>query len=250
MLSLSQIKSYKSLQIKKYRQNAQRFLVEGSKSVFELMKSDFEIEVILITQDYHDKYFQYFHEVSDRIEVVSNKIISRIGTLTTNESILAVAKMRKHEEPEIERGNYVLAFEDLNDPGNLGTILRIADWYGIKNIVASPDTVDFYNPKVIQSSMGSFTRISVYYCDLIPYIRNNSVPVIGTFIDGESESIHTFKFPATSIIVFGNESHGISRMLGTLVDHKLTIPRFGNAESLNVAVSCAVVLDNLKRQNR
>jgi len=245
MISLSQIKSYKSLQIKKYRQQAQKFLVEGSKSVLELLDSDFKIEIILTTSQFLTKYGDFLKNYAGNIEEVSEKVISRISQLKTNESVLAVVNMPSHTDLSYTFKNNIVALDSISDPGNLGTILRIADWYGIRTILASEKTVDIYNPKAIQASMGSFTRVKVYYGDLKTYIQKFDKPVIGTYMKGED--VHDFQLRDPSIILFGSESHGIDPKLESLVDHKLTIPRIGQAESLNVAISCAIVLDNLLR---
>ncbi|MFC2125513.1 TrmH family RNA methyltransferase [Bacteroidota bacterium] len=243
MISLSQIKSYKSLQIKKYRQQAQKFLVEGSKSVLELLKSEFNIEIILATRQFLANYGDFLKNASVSVEEVSEKVISRISQLKTNESVLAVVNMPADSDPPFKTKENIVALDSISDPGNLGTILRIADWYGIKTILASEDTVELYNPKVIQASMGSFTRTRIYYGDLKSFFKKFEQPVIGTYMEGED--VHDFHQTDPAIILFGNESSGINPELDSVVDHKLTIPRTGQAESLNVAISCAVVLDNL-----
>ena len=245
MISLSQIKSYKSLQIKKYRQQAQKFLVEGSKSVLELLNSDYNIEIILTTRQFLSKYGDFLKNSAVNIEEVSEKVISRISQLKTNESVLAVVNMPSHTDPPYTLKENILALDSISDPGNLGTILRIADWYGINTILASEETVDLYNPKVIQASMGSFVRVKVFYGDLKTYFKVFDRPVIGTYMDGKD--IHSFQLNDPAIVLFGSESHGVSPDLESLVDHKLTIPRIGQAESLNVAISCAIILDNLLR---
>src|SRR5690606_15106813 len=133
------------------------------------------------------------------------------------------------------------------DPGNLGTIIRIADWYGIKKLIFSEETADIYNPKVLNASMGSFTRISFFYTDLEEYLRGIPFPVYGAFLEGEN--LHRKNFKPEGIILMGNESNGISGKLASLVTDKLTIPPFGQAESLNVAVATAVICDNFRRNS-
>jgi TrmH family RNA methyltransferase len=135
--------------------------------------------------------------------------------------------------------------DDIRDPGNLGTIIRTADWYGIKHILASEETVDFYNPKVINSTKGSFTRVQVHYTDLNAILAANELPVFGAFLTGEN--VHQAKFPKAGLLVIGNESNGISPSLSTKITHPVTIPKFGQAESLNAAIATAILLDNIRR---
>jgi RNA methyltransferase, TrmH family len=158
--------------------------------------------------------------------------------------------MRENKFFSADENEFVLVLDDIRDPGNLGTILRIADWYGIKKVICSENTVDFYNPKVISASMGSFTRIKIYYSEISKYIENIdkkvNIEIIGTFLN--SENVHRFDFPTSGYIVLGNESNGISTEVEKYITKKITIPRFGHAESLNVGIATAVVLDNLKRR--
>ena len=133
----------------------------------------------------------------------------------------------------------------VGDPGNLGTIIRVADWYGIKHIVCSPDCADFYNPKVIAATMGSFARVQVSHCDLSEYLSKQTAPVYGAFLNGEN--IHQSALSETGFIVMGSESHGISTPVAQFITNKLTIPSFGQAESLNVAMATGIILDNFKR---
>jgi len=140
----------------------------------------------------------------------------------------------------------ILALDEIKDPGNLGTIIRIADWYGIKKIIASNDTVDFYNPKVISATKGSFTRVQIFYTDLAETLPKIGLPIFGTFMKGEN--VHTFDFPKSGILIMGNESKGISEKIEKLITKKITIPSFGKAESLNVSIATAIVLDNWKKK--
>jgi TrmH family RNA methyltransferase len=136
--------------------------------------------------------------------------------------------------------------DDIRDPGNLGTILRIADWYGIRKLICSSSTADVYNPKVISASKGSFTRVEWYYCELNAYLKERSVPVYGAFLDGAN--VHTHGFEKSGYIVLGNEANGISFEVEQLVSQRITIPRFGGAESLNVGIATAIICDNLRRK--
>jgi TrmH family RNA methyltransferase len=158
--------------------------------------------------------------------------------------------MRENKPIIADADEFVLVLDDIRDPGNLGTILRIADWYGIKKVICSETTVDFYNPKVVSASMGSFTRILVYYSEISEYFenieKNKNTEIIGTFLN--SENVHHFDFPSSGYIVLGNESNGIGSEVEKVITKKITIPRFGEAESLNVGIATAVVLDNLRRR--
>jgi RNA methyltransferase, TrmH family len=233
MLSKNVVKYLNSLQLKKYRQEHGSFLVEGAKSVVELLASDFELEK------------QPF-----RVEIATPDELSRVGTLQTNDAALAVVKTKPNDFLYAEKQEYVLVLDDIRDPGNLGTIIRIADWYGITKIICSLTTTDWYNPKVIAASKGSFTRVHGYYTDLVNYlekVRNteHGTSIYGTFLEGKN--IHQTTFADTGYIVMGNESNGISPIVETFITQKITIPRFGGAESLNVGIAAAVVLDNWRR---
>jgi TrmH family RNA methyltransferase len=247
MFSKAQQKYVQSLQIKKYRQEHQAFLVEGAKSVLELMDSDFEIELLLCTSKFFVENEKKFKKIS--VDQISQPELEKISTLQSNDSAVAIAKMRTNEHLTATNDEFVLVLDDIRDPGNLGTILRIADWYGIKKIICSDTTVDFYNPKVIAASMGSFTRIQAYYTNLQTYfqqISNQQAAIIGTFLN--HQNLHQFSFPQAGYIVLGNESNGIGETIEKFVTDKVTIPRFGQAESLNVGIATAIVLDNLMKR--
>ena len=154
-----------------------------------------------------------------------------------------MARMRPDVKPALARNEFALILDDIRDPGNLGTIIRTADWFGLKHIIASPETADFYNPKVIAATMGSFTRINVHYTDLAAFIPDSGLPVFGTFLDGSN--VREVAFGNGGLIVIGNESNGISPVVERLVTNRITIPRYGKAESLNAAVAAAVVLENV-----
>ncbi len=248
MFSKQQQKYVQSLQIKKYRQEHQRFLVEGAKSVVELLSADFEIEVLLCTEKFFIENEKKLRKIL--VEQISQSELEKLGTLQSNDTALAVVKMRENSFLSAAENEFVLVLDDIRDPGNLGTILRIADWYGINKVICSENTVDFYNPKVISASMGSFTRIKTYYSEIAKYMEKiqnvENVEIIGTFLN--NKNVHHFDFPKNGYIVLGNESNGISAEVEQFITQKITIPRFGHAESLNVGIATAVVLDNLKRR--
>lgn len=245
MLSKNTLKFIKSLQQKKFRKQEHAFFVEGSKNVTELLDSDFEITHILYTEKFADDNPHALKRFKGESFLVTQNVLQSAGSFQTNDSALAVAKIKENHVPTISKNDLILALDDVRDPGNLGTIIRIADWYGIKNIVCSSESADFYNPKVLNSSMGSFTRVNVSYTDIYKFLLQVKSPIYGAFLDGKS--IHQSKFSPSGVIVMGNESYGISDQVGSLVTERITIPRFGNAESLNVAIATAIICDNFKR---
>ena len=246
MITKNQIKYINSLQQKKFRLEHQSFVVEGAKSVIELLKSDFEIELLFITKSFFEDNEALLQNYSIEPELVEANHLEKVGSFSSNNAALAVVKTKENVELLVKGKEFALVLNDIRDPGNLGTIIRIADWYGITKIICSNSTVDIYNPKVINSTMGSFTRISLYYTDLEIFIKNQSVNIYGTLLDGEN--IHQTKFSDSGYIVIGNEANGISEEITKLITHKITIPRFGGAESLNAGIATAVVLDNVFRQ--
>lgn len=244
MISKQQAKFVKSLKLKKYRKNAASFIVEGAKNIVELLGSDFEISHLFLTQKFVDEFKDFLKNGPDYILSTEKELVNA-GTFQSNEYGLAVVKM-KVGTVDISKENLVLALDDVSDPGNLGTIVRIADWYGIRHILASTETADFYNPKVIQASMGSFTRVQVHFMDLKGFLSQNKThKVYGAMLDGED--VHKIKLETPAVILMGNESNGISEVLIQFLDKKVTIPKIGGAESLNVAVSTAIVCDNFFR---
>ncbi|MBA4853260.1 RNA methyltransferase [Emticicia sp. BO119] len=247
MFSKQQQKYVQSLQIKKYRQEHHSFLVEGAKSVIELIDSDFGIELVLCTSKFFEENEKKIKKIS--VEQISQTELEKISTLKSNDSAVAIVKMKPNIYLKTTENEFVLVLDDIRDPGNLGTILRIADWYGIKKVVCSDTTVDLYNPKVIAASMGSFTRIQAFYTNLQAYFEQISThmpAIIGTFLN--HTNLHKFSFPNAGYIILGNESNGIGEAVEKFVTDKVTIPRFGHAESLNVGIATAIVLDNLMRR--
>jgi len=245
MLSKNQIKYINSLQQKKFRQEYQSFVVEGAKSVVELLSSDFELESLYVTEDFYKETKPLLDKQPLSAEIVGQAELEKAGTFSSNNAALAVAKMKSNQELLLNDTEYALVLDEIRDPGNLGTIIRIADWYGIQKIICSEGTVDLYNPKVISSTMGSFTRVSLFYTDLVKYLKGQQKPIYGAFLD--SENVHTLKFAPSGYIVIGNEANGISEAVEEVVTHKITIPRFGGAESLNAGIATAVICDNLRR---
>jgi len=249
MISKKWQKLINSLQYKKYRKEENLFLVEGSKSVIELLESDFKIKMIFYTDIFAKKY-----KIPSFIpsEILSITELKSISLLENNQEVLAVVE-QKNIRDEINtvdiRNGIILALDSIQDPGNLGTIIRIADWYGINKIVCNEETVDFYNPKVIAASMGSFTRVSMYYTNLLVFLQNEfqqGNTIYGTLLDGDS--IYEVELKKFGIILMGNEANGISKQLFQYITQRIRIPKIGKAESLNVGIATAVVLDNFFRK--
>lgn len=213
--------------------------------MLELIDSKLEVDTLLFTIE-----FEQAHSEMDQLEAneqfeVPVKLLESIGTLKTNDQAIAIVKTLPNEPIPIGTDEYALVLDDVRDPGNVGTIIRIADWYGIDKIIASETTAEVYNPKVISSSKGSFTRVRLYYTDLVDYLSGYSGAIYGALMEGEN--VHSVSFDRAGLIVMGNESNGISKSVQKLVNQRITIPRFGEAESLNVAIATAVICDNLRR---
>jgi len=240
MLSKSQIKLITSLKQKKYRIQHQLFVVEGKKTINELLNSPFQLEhLYTITNDF---------EVSDvlQTEITANEL-KKISFLKTPNTALAVFKMPKQKPLNFEE--LVVALDDVRDPGNLGTIIRLCDWFGVKHLLCSNETVDCFNPKVIQATMGSITRVNIVYDSIERVLESEETPVFGAFMDGEN--IYQKELPSKGVIVMGNEANGISESISEIVTQKIAIPRFGNVqetESLNVANATAIILSEFLRR--
>ena len=241
MVSKNQIKLISSLHQKKYRIAHQLFIAEGVKGINELLQSNFELEHLYVTID-------EFKSVSiTQKTVISDADLKKISALTTPNTCLAVFKISK-EKPVLNKG-LIVALDTIRDPGNMGTILRLCDWFGINQVVCSKETVDLYNPKVVQATMGSIARVNVNYLNLKDFLETTSLPIYGTFMDGED--LYNSEITNEGIIILGNEANGISKEIEELVTKRITIPRFGNlqqTESLNVATATAIVLSEFKRR--
>ena len=238
MLSKSQIKLITSLKQKKYRIQHQLFVVEGKKTINELLNSQFQLEhLYTTTSDF---------EVSDvlQTEITANEL-KKISFLKTPNTALALFKMPKQQELNFE--GLVVALDDVRDPGNLGTIIRLCDWFGIKHLLCSNATVDCFNPKVIQATMGSITRVNIVYDSIEDILKSQQVPVFGAFMDGEN--VYQKSLPSKGVIVMGNEANGISTTLEVFVSERITIPQWGSstAESLNVAMATGILLNEIRR---
>ncbi|MEO1099184.1 MAG: RNA methyltransferase [Bacteroidota bacterium] len=243
MVSRTVTKFIKSLQLKKYRKIEQRFIVEGEKSVLEVLQSSYKVQQIVATPEFQHKHQNRLKSVD--IINATQRELSSLGNFKSNNSALAIVEIKPNTAVSVD-SEYVLALDGINDPGNLGTIIRVADWYGIKKIIASGETADFYNPKVVSASKGSFTRVELFYTYLPEYLKSVQLTIYGTYMKGEN--IHKTYFEKEGIIVLGNESNGISKELEPYISRKISISRKGEAaESLNVGVAAAVICDNVSR---
>ncbi|MEQ8926055.1 MAG: RNA methyltransferase [Fulvivirga sp.] len=241
ILSKSLAKFIKSLQLKKQRKKEGLFIVEGEKSVNELLSSDFKVKFLVGLSDYVKELGSTDFDVYE----TNSTILDSIGTFKSSDKVIAVAEIKFDMELSFLKEEIILALDDINDPGNLGTIIRLADWYGITSILATPETADLYNPKVISATKGSFTRVNVHYVELVETLKTLEKPIYGAMMEGQN--LHQVKFSKSGVIVMGNEANGISPQIERLITHKITIPKYGAAESLNVAMATGIILDNVKR---
>lgn len=238
MLTAHTIKIIQSLDKKKYRQKYNLFLVEGNKIIKELPNSDYEIENLYSVEPENITF------KTQEIEKILPTDLKKISFLQHPKDSVAVCKI-----PDGKILNNVaiqLVLDGIQDPGNLGTIIRLADWFGIEQIICSNDTVDVYNPKVIQATMGSFLRVNVFYTDLEEYFKDYNHSILGTDMNGED--IYETEFPEKFSLVFGNEGNGIRPSTEDLITKMITIPRFGKSqstESLNVSMSAGIILGNI-----
>lgn len=239
MISRNKIKFVKSLQQKKYRILNKSFVVESSKNVLEILSSSYEVSQIFATSSWLDS-----NKISSTIEIneVTNNDLKRISRLKTPSEVLAIVKIPEFQN-NFDFSGVNIALDNIKDPGNFGTIIRICDWFGIKNIYCSKNSVDLYNPKVVQSTMGSISRVNIFYTNLTQMITSldDSTMVYASVMNGHE--IQDCKLSENSLIVFGNESHGISQEILNLTNEKITITKKGNAESLNVSVSVGIILN-------
>jgi len=238
LISKSQIKLIRSLQQKKYRSKLKLFVAEGPKVINELLTAKFKLHSLYATVE------DLFTGVNS--EIISDEEISKISFLKNANNSVAVFTIPEQKKPRKE--GITLLLDSIRDPGNLGTIIRLSDWFNVSNIICSSDSVDCFNPKVIQATMGSISRVSISYCNLTKYLSLSDLPVYAGTTDGKN--IYKEKLPENAIVIVGNEANGISDALLNLTSHKIGIPRFGNnhqTESLNVAVATAILFSEFKR---
>lgn len=238
MVTKNQIKLVVSLKQKKYRSQHKLFVVEGEKMVNELLYSDCKPFQIFVNDP---KLLEKFENAA----LVSSKVLGQMSNLAHPNGVLGVFYMMQEEEKV--NPDWVVVLDTVRDPGNLGTIIRLCDWFGIQELVCSKDTVDCYNPKVLQATMGSIARVNITYADLDNYLKNTSLPVYGAYMDGDS--IYDVQLPQKGVLVMGNEANGVSDEVGSYITAKISIPQFGGSttESLNVATATGILLNEIRR---
>lgn len=246
MLSKPQIRTITSLQHKKFRREHGLFVVEGIKSVTEFLHSDYVVQHVFYTSQAAAKMDKIPQNIKST--TISELELQHISSLKMPQGVLALVDMPTHPAltKEVLRNRFHLVLDDIQDPGNLGTIIRTAEWFGFKRLICSVGSVDAYNPKVVQASMGSLARMHVYYTDIGALLTRSPVPIFGAVLDGMP--LYDTDFGNEGLIVLGNEGNGISTRVLTQIQHPVTIPRVGQAESLNVAVSAALFCAELVRR--
>jgi len=238
-LSKNHLKLITSLRQKKYRQKHKMFVVEGVKVVHEFLNSSFELHQLFSV----DAEFESDHPMI----LISETELKKASHLVNPNKVLAIFHIP--ETSDVSNTGLILALDSINDPGNLGTIIRLCDWFGISQLICSADTVDCYNSKVVQASMGSLTRVQLHYLDLTSFLEKSQLPVF--IADMKGENVYKAALPQEGILVMGNEANGVSQLVSQLADHVLSIPRFGNiqqTESLNVATATAILLSEFRRK--
>jgi len=239
-LSQNQLKLITSLRQKKYRTKNNMFVAEGKKVVSEYLNSDFVLEKLFCvdSEDYGN---------NAKIVPITVADLKKISILKTPNNVLAIFKIPE-SKPIVEQG-LILALDGINDPGNLGTIIRLSDWFNVSQLICSENTVDCYNPKVVQASMGSLARISVVYCDLVDFLTKCGLPKYSTMMAGDN--VYSADLKSDAVLIMGNEANGIGDKVMKLTDTPLSIPQFGEkqvTESLNVATATAIFLSEFSRR--
>jgi RNA methyltransferase, TrmH family len=256
MLSRNQVRHINSLKLKKQREKHLQFIAEGSKLVLDLLESDYRICEIFATGDWIESHASGFPSGNLILTTVTDDELSRVTALTTPGQVLAIVSIPEAKiNPGSLAGTLTLVLDDIRDPGNLGTIIRIADWFGINAVICSETTVDLYNPKVVQATMGSIARVPVYYTNLADFLSGlpSSLNIYGSFLEGGN--IYDMALESHGIIIIGNESKGISDDVAKFVTNRVHIPSFStgkgsapHAESLNASVAAAVLCSEFKRR--
>jgi len=245
MLSKSQIGFIKSLHQKKYRKENEIFIIEGLKSIIEFIPSAYQLHSIY----YLAEYRSLLPNLPSNIKLfeVNNAELDKISTLHTPQGILALVNFPKKSIFNLAdlQNNFTLVLDGIQDPGNLGTIIRTADWFGFKNIICSLNTVEIYNPKTIQATMGSLCRVNIYEQDLPEWLKHIGIPIFGALLEGENS--YTINWGKEGLLILGNEGQGISAEVLKFIQHPVTIPRIGSAESLNVAISAGILCSEISR---
>ncbi|MGO1244799.1 MAG: TrmH family RNA methyltransferase [Sphingobacterium sp.] len=246
MLSKAQISLITSLHHKKFRKQHGLFVVEGIKSVSEFISSSYQIHCVYATPDARTKMSNLPQNL--KCIDITDKEFHKITSLSSPQGVLALVKTPPIEDFDWNNleNTHSIVLDDIQDPGNLGTIIRTAEWFGIKTIVCSNGTVDAFNPKVVQATMGSLARVNIHYTDLNSFIDKSNITTFGAVLSGRS--IYQTDFGSSGLIILGNEGNGINETIKSNIDHAVTIPRIGDAESLNVAVATTIFCSELARQ--
>jgi TrmH family RNA methyltransferase len=239
VLNKNEAKYIQSLCHKKQRQEERLFIAEGVKLVDELLQTNYRIRKLYATEEWIGEH------PDAEAQLVTGQELERISGLVSPNHVLAIVEQKEQRENPVLKQQFTIALDGIQDPGNLGTVIRIADWFGIRNILAGTDTVELYNPKVIQATMGSFTRVDLWYGSLEDILPVAGVPVFGAVLDGKN--IHHSDKVTEGILLIGNEGKGIGPALLSLITHPVTIPRTGGAESLNAAVATGIILSHLMK---
>lgn len=246
-LKAHEIRFVASLQVKKNRQLEGLFLVEGDKTVRELLSSDVSIHSLYATKSWLQDHKNLLSQTIPIYSVTESQL-KIISSHEQPNGVLAVAHVPAMQDSLVVADDLYLAGDNLNDPGNLGSIIRIADWFGIKKVILSKDSVDAYNPKTVSAAKGSLFRTEIIYTDLADFFEaNTELEVFGAFMDGEN--IYNSSLPQKGIIVIGNEANGIRRNLESYITKRISIPSFGNAESLNAAIATGIIVSEFKRRS-
>lgn len=250
MLGKNRISTIQKLHQKKFRMQENLFIAEGAKIVPEILRSSFGVSQVIATQTWIEKNQDLLQ--NQVVEVALPQDLEKISTLSTAPEVLAICNIPEETVPEYSPGSFVLLLDAIRDPGNLGTIIRLADWFGVSAIIASSDCVEWTNPKVIQATMGSFIRIRPQYTDLQAYIEGLPKGCAVRAADLEGENLYTANYSPNGCLILSSESHGLSAYLESLVNGKLHIPRgmdsTGQTESLNVATAAAIFLGEFIRR--
>ncbi|MBO9727847.1 MAG: RNA methyltransferase [Chitinophaga sp.] len=244
MLSKAQIKYIQSLQHKKNRQKSSQYVAEGDKIVQELLQAGMPVKGVFATADWLEQHTALLDRLpAGAVVAVDTTVLKQLSSLTTPNRAMALLDMPAPVDPLPAAGTVVLALEAIQDPGNMGTLIRIADWFGISQIICSPDCVDVYNPKTIQATMGSIIRVRIAEYDIRELLQQTSLPSYAATLHGKN--IADFPVMKEGIILIGNEGRGLTEEVIRLATHQITIPRLGGAESLNAAVAAGIICGRL-----
>lgn len=246
MVSKNQKKLIRSLKLKKNRKANNIFVAEGIKVINDFLNAGLKLHNLFVL----DQFVNFFENVAEEfVQEITNSELSQISFLNTPQKALALFEMPKPKQLNANNGLQIV-LDGVQDPGNLGTIIRLCDWFGVAHLVCSKNTVDCFNEKVVQATMGSLSRVVPVYVNLEDYLQKTTLPIYGTFMNGDN--VYKQNLPENAIIIMGNEANGISKTIESFVKNKVGIPKFGNlkkVESLNVATATSILLSEFKRNS-